>query len=185
MASELAKGVYKGPDGINRFWDGEAWYEVEAPIVESKSSIFTRYRKLLLVVGVGLVIIFTGFEVNSNQQAARQRNVAAAVAADLEAKQAADNKERASRQLQVKNIEASVLKMARDDASKGAITGPILSVSCVPVAGGSMTDLTATTTKFECFAVNTRNSDGSDRGFYFNATMDWQSGGYTYGFGRA
>ncbi|WP_445170905.1 hypothetical protein ACTXG7_11255 [Mycolicibacterium sp. Dal123E01] len=73
--------------------------------------------------------------------------------------------------------------MAEQHASKGLIDGPILSVSCDPVGGGSTDDLNAKTTVFECFAATKDNGDGTSSGFKYHATMNWDTGNYTYGFG--
>jgi len=186
MASELQKGVYKNPDGTSRFWDGENWFDIETEPVNQPASFVAKNRKVIAIALVVIVVTLSGVVFNSKQQAAHQQTLAAAAAAAaIEAKNTADDQERASRQLQVKGIEASVLKMAKSHAADGTITGPILSVSCVPVAGGSMSDITSTTSKFECFAVNRINSDGTSNGFYYNATINWQTGSYTYGYGRA
>jgi hypothetical protein len=103
----------------------------------------------------------------------------------LDAQQAIDDTERASRAKSVKGVEKSVLKMARDDAARGFTRGPIKSVNCVPIAGGSTDDLTQATMKFECFAVYKTNKDGTTNGYYYNATMNWDDGSYTYGYGRS
>jgi hypothetical protein len=73
--------------------------------------------------------------------------------------------------------------MAEGHASDGIIHGPIIDVSCSPVGGGSTDDLTEQTTVFECFAANKDNGDGTMNGYKYNATMNWSSGSYTYGFG--
>jgi hypothetical protein len=100
------------------------------------------------------------------------------------AQQATDDAERGRRADAVTGVEKSVLKMARDHAKKGVVTGPIKKVDCVPVAGGSLDDLTQVTAKFECFAVYKVHSDGTSSGYYYNATMNWDTGSYTYGYGR-
>ncbi len=51
--------------------------------------------------------------------------------------------------------------MAEDHVQKGIVDGPIISVSCSPVSGGSTDDLTANTTVFECFAATEDNGDGT------------------------
>ena len=118
-------------------------------------------------------------------QRAASASAEASKAAEQAAQEAEDTLDRAVRAATVKDIEASVLKMAKKHASSGAIDGPIKSVSCVPVAGGSVDDLTEKTTKFECFAVNKDNGDGTSSGYYYNATINWDSGSYTYGLGRS
>ncbi|MCW2900084.1 MAG: hypothetical protein JWO67_2349 [Streptosporangiaceae bacterium] len=109
----------------------------------------------------------------------QQREEAAAAAA----KASRDDAERASRHDAVTGIEASVKKMAEKHAAEGTIQGPIISVTCSPVAGGSTDDLTQQTTVFECFVANKDNGDGTMSGYNYNATMNWSTGSYTYGFG--
>ncbi len=228
MTTDLPKGLYKGPDGHMRFWDGEAWYDqpaevadaADAPTPESMQSgnapSGTRRRLwggiaiavvVALLVG-GALAIKTAKDNQAAETAAAQQ-VADTKAAEEAAKKAADAAaaqtladqqqaaadaqaaqeakdviERASRAAAVKGIEASVLKMAKTNAKNGVTKGPIKSVSCVPVAGGSTDDLTQKTTKFECFAVYKVNSDGTSDGYYYNATENWADGSYTYGFGK-
>ena len=192
MDAELPKGVHKGPDGASRFWDGETWYEIDTPIASPPTSFFRTYRKyFLLALLLGLFAI-GGTVFSSHQNAVAQQRVQhlaqealqKAQAAQQKAQQKADDAERASRQSMVKEIEASVLKMAKRDAAAGTVLGPMKSVSCVAIAGGSTTDITQTTTKFQCFAVYKENSDGTSSGYYYDATMNWQTGNYTYGYGK-
>jgi len=81
-------------------------------------------------------------------------------------------------------IEASVKKLAQDDVDKQLIDGPVLRATCDPVSG-STDDLTDLTTTFNCFVATKDNGDGTSTGYYFNATMNWDSGSYTYGLGKA
>ncbi|WP_254803965.1 DUF2510 domain-containing protein [Curtobacterium sp. YR515] len=100
------------------------------------------------------------------------------------AQAAADTAERSSRAETVKEVEASVKTMAEENVTKGLLDGPILSVSCNPVSG-STDDLTDTTTSFDCFAANEDNADGTQSGYFFNSTVNWDSGEYTYGLGKS
>jgi hypothetical protein len=84
----------------------------------------------------------------------------------------------------VAEIEKSVKKMAKGHAKDDIIEGPIFDVSCDPVAGGSVEDLDEKTTTFQCFAANKKNKDGTSSGYYYNATMNWKTGSYTYGLGK-
>ncbi|MGO4534395.1 hypothetical protein [Leifsonia sp. 2MCAF36] len=111
-------------------------------------------------------------------EAARAAKVAAA------AKQAADDAKRAQRVQTITTVEAAIKKMAEDDIAKGLLTGPVLGVSCNPVSG-SADDLTDTTTTFDCFVGNKDNGDGTQSGYFFNATINWTSGEYTYGLGKS
>ena len=111
----------------------------------------------------------------------RAIDVTAAAAA---AQKKADDTTRAARAEAVTGIETSIKTMADEHLADGLIDGPILDVSCSPTNGGSTDDLTAQTTVFECFVSNKDNGDGTHSGYYYNATMNWTTGSYTYGFGR-
>jgi len=88
------------------------------------------------------------------------------------------------REESVSGIEKSIKKMANGHDKTGFIDGPVLKVSCNPVAGGSVDDLSEKTTVFQCFVATKKNKDGSSNGYYYNATMNWTSGEYTYGYGE-
>lgn len=103
------------------------------------------------------------------------------VVADREA--ATQASERESRGLTVTEIEGSVKTMADGNAADG-LHEPVTSVACSPVDGGSTDDLTDQTTAFDCFAVKTDNPDGTQSGYYYNATVNWSTREYTYGYGR-
>ncbi|RDV43670.1 DUF2510 domain-containing protein [Leifsonia sp. ku-ls] len=144
---------------------------------------------VLLVIG-GTTTLVVASNVHSQQVAAEK--AAAKKKADAErakeaaeaAQQAADDAKRAQRRDMVTQVEASIKKMAEDDISKGVLTGPVLTVTCNPVSG-STDDLTDTTTTFDCFVANKDNGDGTSSGYFFNATVNWTSGSYTYGLGKS
>jgi len=98
------------------------------------------------------------------------------------AKQAADDQTRADRKAQVSELEASILKDAKERVKSQTLTGPILSASCTPLGGGSADDLTALTGTFECIAVNKTNADGTSSGYRFSATINWNKD-YTWHLG--
>lgn len=130
-------------------------------------------------------------EAAAAQQAAEEAEKEAAeeAAADREKaaqerQDAADRAERELRAESVVEIEKAIKVMAEEDVVDGLIDGPILEVHCDPVGGGSTDDLTQKTTVFQCFVANEDNGDGTMSGFYYNSTMNWDSGQYTYGFGQ-
>lgn len=201
-----AAGWYPTPEGEQRFWDGSKWLALPAPgspdSAVQKPSWRRPPRRVVLVAAAVLLVLAVGgttlkiandSRVESEQQAAQQAaQLAAEEAAKVEAervatvaaeKDAADSAERVRRLLAVSGIESSVETMAQGHADKGTIRGPIISVTCSPVGGGSTDDLTAQTTVFECFAANTDNGDGTMSGYKYNSTMNWETGRYTYGFG--
>ncbi|WP_210505884.1 DUF2510 domain-containing protein [Naasia sp. SYSU D00057] len=159
-------------------------------------------RRWVVIAGTALIalLLATGgmvWKTTSDAAAAEEaREVAAAAAAAAEAQQKAeaeararddqerkDEAERASRRDAVPGIEASVKKMAEEHVAEGMIDGAIIDVTCSPVGGGSTDDLTEQTTVFDCFVANEDNGDGTMSGFSYNATMNWSTGSYTYGFG--
>jgi cytoskeletal protein RodZ len=159
-----------------------------------------RPRKLVVVAIVAAVVLLLGgggtavAVVHAQQTAAEarakeKREAAARLRAEereaaRNAQEASDEAERSSRRATVTEVEASVKKMAEEDVTKGIIDGPIMSVSCNPVSG-STDDLTDTTTTFDCFAANKDNEDGTQSGYFFNSTVNWSSGQYTYGLGKS
>lgn len=143
---------------------------------------------VLLIGGITTAVVASNVH---TQQAAEQKALAKKKAdeqrakeAAAAAKQAADDAKRSQRRDTVTQVEASIKKMAEDDIAKGVLTGPVISVNCNPVSG-STDDLTDTTTTFDCFVANKDNGDGTSSGYFFNATVNWTSGSYTYGLGKS
>ncbi|GGL12055.1 hypothetical protein GCM10009769_32550 [Curtobacterium luteum] len=147
---------------------------------------------VVVIVGGGgtAVAVVHARQVAAAAEKAEQKKEAAARTraeqreAQRAAQEEADEAERSSRAETVKEVEASVKTMAEENVTKGLLDGPILSVSCNPVSG-STDDLTDTTTSFDCFAANTDNADGTQSGYFFNSTVNWDSGEYTYGLGKS
>jgi len=147
----------------------------------------------LIVAGIALVLIVGGVTTAVVMNNAHTQQVAAQkAAADRKAeservaaeKLASDNAERSERTQTVKQVEDSVKKLAEEDISKDILVGPVLGVACNPISG-STDDLTDTTTTFDCFVANKNNDDGTQSGYFFNATVNWSSGQYTYGLGKS
>lgn len=143
---------------------------------------------VLLAGGVTTAVVANNVHAQqvAEQKAAKKKKAEAEQAkeAAAAAQQAADDAKRAQRRDTVTQVQASIKKMAEDDVSKGVLTGPVLSVTCNPVSG-STDDLSDTTTTFDCFVANKDNGDGTDSGYFFNATVNWNSGSYTYGLGKS
>jgi hypothetical protein len=108
---------------------------------------------------------------------------AAAAAAEADRVQIEVTAKRAQRAETVTEVAAAVKTMAEEHVNDGLFDGPVLSVTCDPVGGGSTDDLTAKTTIFECFAATKDNGDGTLSGRKYHATMNWDTGNYTYGLG--
>jgi hypothetical protein len=156
-----------------------------------------RRRRLWIAIATVVALLIAGgitaavlAQDAHNHQVAVAKAVAAKKLAEQRAadkaaaQQAADDAERALRKATVTEVEASVKKMATDDVTKGVIDGPVLSASCSPVSGSTDT-LTDRTTSFNCFVATKDNGDGTQTGYNFNATVNWDTGSYTYGFGKA
>jgi hypothetical protein len=84
------------------------------------------------------------------------------------------------RQALVEEMENMVLVAAIEYAAEGGIVGTPTDAICSPVAGGSLGDITETTTAFECFIVTGTNSSGSNKGVFYSVTKNWDSGYVTW-----
>jgi hypothetical protein len=67
--------------------------------------------------------------------------------------QAAERAERGQRKSIITQMQASITKDAKKRVADGELDSPIFYTSCDPLGGGSVDDLTALTTTFECLAV--------------------------------
>jgi len=190
------------PDGQNRYWDGRSWLDLPDPTGGKRPGrsrtawIVGGASALMLAVAVVAGVAIVGelqrqqtaaAEVESQAQAAEQAEAQAQEDAELAAQaasaaEAADEAERASRETSVDEIELSIWTMAEGHATDGLLNEAPIDVSCSPV-GGSLDDLTALTTTFDCFVAVEDMGDGTMRGYHYNALMNWNSGQYTYGFG--
>ncbi|TDE95174.1 DUF2510 domain-containing protein [Occultella glacieicola] len=204
-----APGWYPGPDGTQRYWDGQQWLAIPPPAAgapQRKSPA----RMVALVAGpiVVVLLVVVGLLIKADsdrtqaaaEQAAIEQAAAeeaasaeaaaqeaaeeeAAIEAAAQAQEDEDNAERRDREAMVPQIEASIQTMAEEHVDDGFLEGPILSVTCSPVGGGSTDDLTQQTTVFDCFVANEDNGDGTFSGYSYNATMNWGTGQFTYGMG--
>lgn len=108
---------------------------------------------------------------------------AAAAEAEASASAAADDAEQVLREASVDQLESDIKKMAQQDVKEGLLDGPILGASCQPSDGSSVDDTSVSSTNFSCIAATENNSDGSQSGYRFHATMNWDTGEYQYGLG--
>lgn len=189
-------GWYPAPHGGQRYWDGQRWLPLPdpdeapgAPVQTTPGDNKTGGKTKLLLAATISAVVLAGAVIGGlfwkNNHDTQMRNKAAA-AAEAEAAAAAATEaaaERARRAGAVGDIEDSVATLAEKHAADGLFDGPILEVSCVPVDGGSTDDLTEKTTVFDCFAATEDNGDGTMRGRKYHATMNWNTGEYTYGYG--
>jgi hypothetical protein len=155
--------------------------------------------RLLALSAVAIVILAGGVTAvslvvaHNNEVAAEQRaadKAEAAEAADAahaaareKSRKAADVADRAERKTTVSAIETSITTDAQTQVDSGELDGPIIKSSCAPLGGGSTDDLTALTTTFTCIAINVENADGTASGYRFSATMNWDTGSYTWHLG--
>jgi type II secretory pathway pseudopilin PulG len=206
--NDLPKGFYTGPDGRERFWDGNEWFDSgsEPAAKEPKQSVLKTFQGLnrrskiiissatafvlIAIISSSVVVIQNhNAEVAAKQLATQQEQerqsaaAAAATAAAAEAEADLQNR-RDNRKRAVSEIEASVRTMAEKHVSEGLLHGPIISVTCTTTGGVSIEDISIRSTLFECFAANTDNGDGTLSGVYYHARANWDDGTWTYGPGR-
>ncbi|MFD4421392.1 DUF2510 domain-containing protein [Agromyces sp. NPDC058484] len=205
-APSAPAGWYDNPSGGRRYWNGSEWLDVPDPggaVSTPARRARPRWSKkrVWITSGVATAVIIAclagGLAWKLSSDAAAQEVAAAAEAKrEADAKRIAENKraaerakaaeeqqERENRATSVTEIEASIKTMAEGHASDELIEGPVLDVSCSPVNGGSLDDLTDQTTVFDCFVANVDNGDGTMSGYGYNATMNWTTGSYTYSLG--
>ena len=197
MSMTTPPGWYPDPEDqtAQRYWDGTKWLDIPAPATQSAPQSDPKKKRNLIIAlaaGIGLAILLAGggiaWKVISDNRAAAliaEEEAAAKEAAEaaLAEQEAADDREREMRADSVTGIEESVKKMAEEHAADNIIDGPVLEVKCSPVGGGSTDDLDQSTTVFKCFVANEDHGDGTMSGFNYNATMNWETGEYTYGLG--
>jgi hypothetical protein len=95
--------------------------------------------------------------------------------------QDANQEERVLRAGTVTALQNSITKDANGRVTSGTLNGPaITSTSCTPLGGGSTDDLTAHTGTFTCIAIDQTNSDGTQQGYSFSATVNYDTGSYTW-----
>lgn len=194
-SDDIPAGWYPAPNGGKRYWDGQRWLALPEPDDSTAAPhpqahggvgqpVAPKKKKLVLASAAAAIVLAAagiGGLVWKNRHDTQMRNEAAAAAAA--AAESAASTERAKRARAVKEIKASVMTMAKKHVGEGMYDGPVLSVSCVPVDGGSTDDLTEKTTVFECFAATKDNGDGTLSGRKYHATSNWSTGDYTYGYG--
>ena len=128
-------------------------------------------------------------QVEAEEAADRADRAAAAAAAKeqarlAEAEAARESGERALRAVIVEGLQESVQKDAVKRVDEGRLDGPIMRTECTPLGGGSIDDLTAITGTFECIAVNEKSDDGTESGYVFSATVNWDAASYSWHLGR-
>ncbi|WP_420751104.1 DUF2510 domain-containing protein [Rhodococcus sp. O3] len=189
-----APGWYPDPQGKQHYWDGTQWLSLPEPpgpepdqrkrLSRGMIGCIAACCAILALTAVAVLKVNHDTDVDAKAAAAETaRQSAERRAAEVADRERKEEAERSMRQASVHQVEASIMEMATGHANSSIIDGPILSVSCSPVAGGSVDDLLAATTVLECFAATQENPNGSRSGYKYHATMNWETGSYTYGFG--
>jgi hypothetical protein len=137
---------------------------------------------VLIAAGSGIALKIRHDNAVQARQAKAERRAAARQAA-IDAQHAEDAQQIALRHESERAMQASITKWARQKVDGGLLDGPILRTSCTPVGGGSE-NLADVTIKYECFSATTDNEDGTSDGYNVHATMDFNTGSYTWGLGN-
>jgi hypothetical protein len=148
------------------------------------------------------VVVHHDHQVAAHQRAVRAAHAAAeraaahhaaVLAAQRQAAAAARKAAEAQRKLKqdltriqrasiVSSLQSSVKKDALQDVSTGVLDGPILKADCQPA---TQADQTATIANYSCLAVSSVGSDGTESGYRFSATINVNSGRYSWRLGGA
>ncbi len=97
-----------------------------------------------------------------------------------QAKLALEAAERKVRKSIIRQMQTSITEDARERVTEGDLNGPIMYTSCDPLGGGSVDDLTALTTTFDCIAVNEELGGSRVSGYGFTSTVNWDEGSWTW-----
>lgn len=156
-------------------------------------------RRAKLVAG-GLVLILTlagaatgiVLKVHQDNQVAAQKRAAAAAAQaqqqQAQQQQATQNAQnqatQSAHQDLVNALQKSVTQDAQKDVDNGTLNGPAITTSnCTPSDGSSVTDPSVHTASFTCIAVNQTSGDGTQQGYRFSGTVNYDSGQYSWHLG--
>ena len=186
MNDALNPGWYESPEHGRRYWDGNSWLSQSEPIPSNKQAgLWSEKRKPIIASVVVLVLVIAGFSWNSSRVSHNRQVHNQELIAKHQQELRKQNAEQISaRNALVTEVEGAIKKMAQKHIQDYTISAnQIYYVSCNPV-GGSYSVLTQLTNTFQCFAATLHNSDGTDQGYYYNATINWDSGEYTYGLGK-
>lgn len=153
---------------------------------------------VVLIVGAGAGV---ALKVEHDRDQEREQAAAADFQAELEAEEeaqeaadaaAAEREERREEKLAreaaerkirssiIRQMQSSITKDAKERVADGYLDGPIMYTSCDPLGGGSVDDLTALTTTFDCIAVNEELGGGRVSGYGFAATVNWNKASWTW-----
>lgn len=89
-----------------------------------------------------------------------------------------------SRQSLESQLQNAVTKDATSKANDGTLTnGPAQSTTCTPVSGGSSQNLSQSSGTYSCTAVYSTNSDGTQTGYRYTGTINFDTGEMTWQLG--
>ncbi len=198
MLDERKPGWYVTKEDGQRYWDGRKWHlekpqkvKKEVPVYVIGKFAIPKARVVLGIVALALLGVTGGIAIGVSVEQQRQEAVlaeeeAAQEAADAreraEAEQiaAAEQVERTWRGKLIKRVEKSITTDAEEAQSTGWIDGTsIIETTCTPISG-SMDDLLEVSTAFECFAAYKENGDGTQSGWFWDVTVNWDTGAYTW-----
>jgi hypothetical protein len=144
---------------------------------------------LLVLGGAGVAVAIKIH--HDNQVAAQHRRALAAARARAAAAQAAAAARQAQRAAQVtqrqtleNQLQDAITNDATSKAGQGLLTnGPAQSTTCTPVSGGSSQNLSESTGTYSCIAVYQTASDGTQSGYRYTGTINFDTGAETWGIG--
>jgi hypothetical protein len=162
--------------------------QTRKPRLTRRGKIARAIALVLVLAGGGTAGVIIKLD-HDSKVAAKHAAALAAQQKRADAQRQADQKrtrerlERGSRADLVKSLERTVTKDAQKDVNQGLLTGPVLRTQCNPTGGSNPDDLSVTTGDFTCLAVTTANADGTDSGYRFSATINYDQFNYTWHLG--
>lgn len=146
---------------------------------------------LLVLGGAGVAV---AIKLHHDSQVTAQHSRAAAAAKQreqqLQQQQQVQQTQRATkisaRQDAETQLQTAITKDATDKANQGVLTsGPAQSTSCTGVSGGSSQSLSESTGTYNCIAVYQTASDGTQSGYRYSGTIDFDTGSMTWQLGAS
>ena len=128
---------------------------------------------------------------HDSQVAAQHRQAAAAAQARQQQQQQAQQAQQAQQQAEITQrqgletqLQDAITKDATNKSNQGLLTsGPAQSTSCTPVSGGSSQNLSEATGTYSCIAIYQTNSDGTQSGYRYSGTINFDTGSMTWQLG--
>jgi hypothetical protein len=82
-------------------------------------------------------------------------------------------------------LQNAITKDATQKANQDLLlSGPAQSTTCTPVSGGSSQNLSQSTGTYSCIAVYQTNSDGTQSGYNYTGTINFDTGDETWQLGN-